>query len=185
VTQLNAAVREELEEREREIGQLQRAASGLEPTTLSRESHSLERRQLQRAAVAFGAADWEWSTHISDGLSLWDVWLRAKETLRQQPLPPPPPPPQPPPRVAAASPPPSAPVAGAGGAAQPAPSCARSPPEKPSMSFLQSVRSLSTGLPIGVLSSDADVDAALSRQEARTEQREDWLISLANRLLEM
>jgi len=53
------------------------------------------------------------------------------------------------------------------------------------MSFLQSVRSLSTGLPIGVLSSDADVDAALSRQEARTEQREDWLISLANRLLEM
>jgi len=27
--------------------------------------------------VVLGSPEWEWGTHLSDGLTLWDVWFSA------------------------------------------------------------------------------------------------------------
>lgn len=112
-----------------------------------------EIRQLQQAAVVFSTGDWEWGTPIADGKTLWDIWHRADERARAKRLS----------EVLATQQEPQA---------KPTEEETQQPhgergeglaamlPLKPS--FWSSLRSLGSGLPIGV-SDEAGVDADASR----------------------
>jgi len=114
-----------------------------------------EIRQLQEAVVVFSTVDWEWATPISGGLTLWDVWHRADERAMAKRIS----------EVLGPGPPPDHQSPSGqeeeriGIDETPAP-C--SSPAQPKLSFWSSLRSLSSGLPIGV-SDDGGVNVDASR----------------------